>query len=317
MYLSKITVKNFRLLKDFSVDLEKELSLIIGKNNSGKTSLLYLLDKVFHWKDKGASIHIDDFNLDFKKSLVEMLTKDEDVSEEDYQEDGVRLRLYIRYNDDDDLSNVGLIMMDLDEDNYYVVLGYDYVLPYEGYCRLREKAKVNATKHGTGIREETEILLDKNIAKYYVLCKKSIAYDSATNQINENVYLDLKNRPQFHEDTLISIGYIDAKRQVANKENDKTLSLQTAELFEQLKSDENDEVLDNLIQTITESDKKLGDVYGKDNDIFKPLLDFMLIVRKEISGGKSSISIGDIMLNLMQSREELRKYHEFLKVKML
>lgn len=51
------------------------------------------------------------------------------------------------------------------------------------------------------------------------------------------------------------------------------------------------------------------------NDVFKPLLDFMLIVRKEISGGKSSISTYDIMLNLMQSREELRKYHEILKTK--
>ena len=40
---------------------------------------------------------------------------------------------------------------------------------------------------------------------------------------------------------------------------------------------------------------------------------FMLIVRREISGGKSSISTDDIMLNLMQSKEELRKYHEFLK----
>ena len=50
-------------------------------------------------------------------------------------------------------------------------------------------------------------------------------------------------------------------------------------------------------------------------DVFKPLLDFMLIVRREISGGKSSISTDDIMLNLMQSKEELRKYHEFLKTK--
>lgn len=47
--------------------------------------------------------------------------------------------------------------------------------------------------------------------------------------------------------------------------------------------------------------------------VFKPLLDFMLIVRREISGGKSSISTDDIMLNLMQSKEELRKYHAFLK----
>lgn len=269
MFLSKITVQNFRLLKEFSIDLEKELSLIIGKNNSGKTSLLYLLDKIFHWRDKGGCIHIDDFNLDFKKSLVDMLVKDEVIDEKEYQEDGVRLRLYIKYNDDDDLSNVGLIMMDLDENNYYVVLGYDYVLPYEAYCRLREKAKANANKHKASIQEEVENLLDKSIANYFVLRKKSIAYDAATNKINENDYIDLKNRPQFHEDALISIGYIDAKRQVANKENDKTLSLQTAELFNQLQSDDN-EVIDNFIQTISESDKKLGDVY---NDMFSSVLD--------------------------------------------
>ena len=268
MYISKISIENFRLLKNFSIDLEEELSLIIGKNNSGKTSLLYLLDKIFHWRDKGGCIHIDDFNLDYKKSLVDMLVKDEVIDEKEYQEDGVRLRLYIKYNDDDDLSNVGLIMMDLDENNYYVVLGYDYVLPYEAYCRLREKAKANADKHKISIQEEVEKLLDKSIVNYFVLRRKTIAYDAASNQINENDYIDLKTRPQFHEDALISIGYIDAKRQVANKENDKTLSLQTAELFNQLQSDDN-EVIDNFIQTISESDKKLGDVY---NDMFSSVL---------------------------------------------
>lgn len=269
MYISKISIENFRLLKNFSIDLEEELSLIIGKNNSGKTSLLYLLDKIFHWRDKGGCIHIDDFNLDYKKSLVDMLAKDEVIDEKEYQEDGIRLRVYIKYNDDDDLSNVGLIMMDLDENNYYVVLGYDYVLPYEAYCRLREKAKANADKHKASIQEEVNKLLDKSIVNYFVLRRKSIAYDAASNQINENDYIDLKTRPQFHEDALISIGYIDAKRQVANKENDKTLSLQTAELFNQLQSDDN-EVIDNFIQTISESDKKLGEVY---NDMFSSVLD--------------------------------------------
>ncbi len=268
MYLSKITVQNFRLLKDFSVDLEQEMSLIIGKNNSGKTSLLYLLDNILHWGSKGGCIHIDDFNLDYKKSLVDMLIDDEAISEEAYQEDGVRLRLYVKYNDSDDLSNVGLIMMDLDENNYYVVLGYDYVLPYDAYCRLREKAKVNAAKHKTEKREEVEKLLDKSIANYFVLRKKSIAYDSTANQINESDYIDLKNRPQFHEDALISIGYIDAKRQVANKENDKTLSSQTAELFNHMQSDDN-EKFDEFAKTITDSDKSLGKVYA---DMFSSVL---------------------------------------------
>lgn len=268
MYLSKITVRNFRLLKNFSIDLEQDLSLVIGKNNSGKTSLLYLLDKVLHWREKGGSIHIDDFNLDFKKSMVEMLASETEIDEKDYTEDGVSLRLYIKYDDADDLSNVGLIMMDLDANNYYVVLGYDYTLPYDAYKRLRERARANAKNHESSISKEVEILLDKRISNYFVLRKKSIAYDANTQQINEAVYIDLKNRPQFHEEALISIGYIDAKRQVANKENDKTLSLQTAELFNKLQSEDND-VFDDFVQTISESDVKLGEVYA---DMFKSVL---------------------------------------------
>ncbi len=38
MKITKIKVKNYRLLKNFSIDLEDELSLIIGKNNCGKTN---------------------------------------------------------------------------------------------------------------------------------------------------------------------------------------------------------------------------------------------------------------------------------------
>ena len=38
MILKKMEVKNFRLLKDFKLDFKDELSLVIGKNNCGKTS---------------------------------------------------------------------------------------------------------------------------------------------------------------------------------------------------------------------------------------------------------------------------------------
>ena len=45
MNISKIDINNFRLLKQTSINCEKELSLIIGKNNCGKTSLLSALSK--------------------------------------------------------------------------------------------------------------------------------------------------------------------------------------------------------------------------------------------------------------------------------
>lgn len=40
MKIKEIKVENFRLLKEFRLELEDDLSLLIGKNNVGKTSLL-------------------------------------------------------------------------------------------------------------------------------------------------------------------------------------------------------------------------------------------------------------------------------------
>jgi putative ATP-dependent endonuclease of OLD family len=45
MNIKKIKIENYRLLKDFELDLEQNLSLLIGKNNTGKTSLLSILEK--------------------------------------------------------------------------------------------------------------------------------------------------------------------------------------------------------------------------------------------------------------------------------
>lgn len=47
-------------------------------------------------------------------------------------------------------------------------------------------------------------------------------------------------------------------------------------------------------------------------DYIEYFLNFMLIVRKEISGGKSKLTTDDILLNIMQSHEELRKYQVFV-----
>lgn len=49
MKIKEIKVENFRLLKDFTLEMEEELSLVIGKNNVGKTSLLVILDKFLNF----------------------------------------------------------------------------------------------------------------------------------------------------------------------------------------------------------------------------------------------------------------------------
>jgi len=40
MKIKQIQIENFRLLKNTIIDLEKDVSIVLGKNNSGKTSFL-------------------------------------------------------------------------------------------------------------------------------------------------------------------------------------------------------------------------------------------------------------------------------------
>ncbi|WP_416389467.1 AAA family ATPase [Otoolea muris] len=46
MFLKQIQVKNFRLLMDYNVVLDEGLTLFVGKNNAGKTTLMNLIKLV-------------------------------------------------------------------------------------------------------------------------------------------------------------------------------------------------------------------------------------------------------------------------------
>ena len=69
MEIKKLVIKNFRLLKDIEIDLEKDLSLIIGKNNCGKTSVLYVLKKFLGEHNDASGFKYEDFNIDFRLEL--------------------------------------------------------------------------------------------------------------------------------------------------------------------------------------------------------------------------------------------------------
>ncbi len=70
MKIKKIKVNNFRLLENFEVDLEEQLSLVIGKNNTGKTSLLAVLNKFLN--EGGKTFTFDDFNVNLKNHFKEL-----------------------------------------------------------------------------------------------------------------------------------------------------------------------------------------------------------------------------------------------------
>ena len=74
MAITNVRVEGFRLLKDVNLSLEKETTVIVGRNNSGKTSLTSIFERFL--RDQGKSVRLEDFSsenqsrfFDAKKSL--------------------------------------------------------------------------------------------------------------------------------------------------------------------------------------------------------------------------------------------------------
>lgn len=61
MKISYVKVENFRLLRDVELGLEDQTTLIVGRNNSGKTSIAELFRRLL--ADKTLSFRIEDFSL--------------------------------------------------------------------------------------------------------------------------------------------------------------------------------------------------------------------------------------------------------------
>ena len=263
MKIKKIEVQNFRLLKAFSIELKDELSLVIGKNNTGKTSILSVLDKFLNEKTR---FSYDDFNIDFQNEF-ENLVNSEDPPAEIFPK-GIKLKIFIEYNDTDDLSNVSRVLMDLDPENNNIVLGFEYTINYTDFLKLRadystfaaqEKAKVKSEKKETP-KELNEFLKQKSDV-YFNIHKMSYEYDMATAKIDENNFIDLESEGISIKD-IISFRYISARRDVTNKEKENTLSMQTSSLYKKKEDNsEKNQATEDFKDQLSGTDNKLSEIY--------------------------------------------------------
>ena len=264
MKIIKIEIDNFRLLKNFSIDLEKELSLVIGKNNTGKTSILSVLDKFLNEKSK---FSYDDFNIDFKNEL-EGLIKLADVPDE-FPSKGIKLKIYIEYNETDDLSNVSRVLMDLDPENNIIVLGFEYILTYTKFLELRSDYSAFEKKERKKVEEgkKTKIIelnefLKQGLDKYFNTQKLSFEFDQTTQKVNELNYINLVKDNISIKD-IISFKHISARRDVTNKDKENTLSRQTSTLYKKNEdSEEKAVVTEEFIDQLFETDIKLSQIYS-------------------------------------------------------
>lgn len=302
MKITKIKVNNFRLLKQFQLDLEKDLSLIIGKNNCGKTSLLSVLDKFIGSKSNTNSFTYDDFSVDFQKELKEKVDNNYVVSESDVLFPmGIFMKLFIEYEENDDLSNISTVMMDLNPENKIVVLGFEYAISQENFNKLKEdfnrykSKRTEADKKFENIAELAKNYFNDFIKdeykKYFSISKKSIAYDFSSKQENDKDYIDLdKNKISLNK--IISFKSISARRSVSNVDSDSTLSALSSKYYEKIEEDDNEKsAIENFKGTIIETDRELNIIY--DN-----LFDGIVNKVKKFGGIKPGDSIIKIVSSL-------------------
>lgn len=273
MKIFRITVENFRLLKDFSIDINKDLSLVIGKNNVGKTSLLSILDKFLNEKSK---FSYDDFNIDFKNELEILIKSCTEYTEKNFIVKGIKLKIFIEYDENDDLSSVSNILMDLDPENNKIVLGFEYVIDHTNYLKIKkdyqsfssnESIKVNEGEKNKPI--ELNAFLKQELDHYFNIQKLSYEYDVNSKEVNDDKFIDLIKEGISLKD-IVNFKYISARRDVTNKEKENTLSKQTSNLYKNTEDNAEKNITNEKFKNyLSQTDNTLSEIY---KDLFKDVI---------------------------------------------
>lgn len=260
MYLNEVKVKNYRSLKDVKLVLDKEkgtpnLSLIIGKNNSGKTSFLKIMKKMIAEDRK---LSWDDFNIQYRREIHNILVSKEEGNEEDIE--GIILDLYMEYDDNDDLNNILPLMLDLNMENNIVVLEFK--------CQpiIHKIEELRNLVNDTELKEYRKFsdFMQENLNKYFETNVYARGYDYESHELTDAI----EKLDSSIVKKIINITGISAKRDTSNNEKDRTLSQIAAKYYENF-SDEEDKIR-SLREEVSKTDGILNKEYNK---LFKDVID--------------------------------------------
>ncbi len=308
MKITSIGIRNFRLLKDFKILLEDDLSVVIGKNNTGKTTLLTALSKFLSSREN-RRLSFDDISTDCRDCIRTFLMGADDVEDNDIVF-SVGLDLTITYGNEDDLSSVAKLITNLDPDDKHIILEFCYELDGKQLNELRSKWRANG-EAGDGASND---FLRQNLVEALGKVRRR-----SKGTVDGCKDIDLDSEKISLEDT-ISFQCVSARRDVTNKDNDQTLSAQTARLYKSLSGDpENDASVEEFKSTLRQADDAFS---GNYKSIFGELIEK---VRRfgGVQVGESNIKIastlqhrdilaGNTTVMYEQAAHELPEHHNGL-----
>jgi overcoming lysogenization defect protein len=249
MKIKSMQVQNFRLLRDSKLNLNENVSWLIGKNNTGKTSFLILLDYFYNKR----RFDFNDFSKELRKQIYNI------DYETDIHQFSIRLLLEIEYKQQDNLRNIAEFITDLEAENTIVKIACEAII---------DKEK---------ILEQTELLNKEEKKKF--ICKRIGEFIKYKVNIYENIEeINSENRYKLVETDiefvkkLINFQLINAKRDVSSSEefgNGKgVLSSLTTKYFNS-QNDLLSEEVNQLNEIILKLDSDLDTKYSS---FFEPFL---------------------------------------------
>lgn len=264
MILKKMEVKNFRLLKDFKLEFKDELSLVIGKNNCGKTSALIILDKMLN----SYKIMWEDINLEWQNELYDKIIKFDKTDNDNISPlEAINLKLFIEYDDNDSYANIQKFMMDLNPENNTIVLEFISLISVKKIIELKN------------IIDEKNIIdfiafskyISKNFSSFFEIKKYSRGFDVDQKNVTLERSEEIENRDI---QKVIKIAGIRADRAVSNDDRNHVLSNLTSRYFNSYKTakKESELVFNKLEEKLEETDRELYNLYnGEKNESGEPI----------------------------------------------
>jgi putative ATP-dependent endonuclease of OLD family len=164
MRLKNIAIKNFRLLQDVSLVLEDRTTVVVGRNNSGKTSLTEVMRRLL--EEGSPTFRLEDFSFGTHQAFWGALNSSLQGADDDVVRQAlptIEIRLTFEYKIDEALGTLSEFVIDLDPNCTEALVVASYGL---------KDGKVKELFAGLGIPEASATEEQIDAAK--VACFKSL-----------------------------------------------------------------------------------------------------------------------------------------------
>lgn len=278
MYLKEVEIQNYRLLNNAKFDLDMSTTIIVGRNNSGKTSLMEFINKVI----RGSKLTFHDYPISCRESFYRATEKylNNDLSYEGFAVQVLcpSIKFCVNYDLEKPEESLGslspfIIDTDIDTTVAHISVEYRFLLSEENF---NEYFSRNEDEN-----DSNEDKLPYDTIKRIIKKKFSSFFSLVIEAVNPKDDADRQKRTPDELSELFPVYIIRAERGMDESEliNNNPLSPILARLF---KSD-----IESTSSNVLEETKRLRNLIEKTNEDIEEKANIILadIVQKSLNFG--------------------------------